>query len=601
MSAPTSTRDEAPPYRDARLAVPPALASALSALGAVALLLFLTRKLLLDADRLPGDFQSDAWYIHHQAAALSDTHLPSLSLTAKTAAFYPIFAFYGGTLFVVAALLSFVTGEYGLLAEAIVYALALASAYGGWFWLARQAGVHGWMAHAPAIAWVTAPYVVTNIYGRQDFAESVATNMMPLMVAAAVSVARADRLRAGPAAALAVSTVLFTGSHNLTLLYGTTFLALTAALVLLAVPASRRLLSRRAVVRVLAIVVPAVAVNGWFLIPDLFYAHQTAINVRLEEARALLRKPNDALGLGHLLTPGRPDAKDGGGNTLPVLVLAWALLAVAITRPRGRTAWWRLLGVLVALVVTVVILTSHARVLAGLPSPWPLIQFGMRLGTFALFALCGVLIAALALVGRPRRWLAALLAVVLAVGVVQAVDQIGNARLGPPFAALGLDEAQTYGLGDYADGTLPVITPPANTPVTTVAHGNLDGGTVRLTVREAPGNMFLTNLLSPKAMLDVQGARIVGVWEAPKVVASWQSRRFLVLQIDRRARGNRHTVTIRTARTLPIVAGQVISVLGLLGLAAVAVVTWRGRRRGPRRPRRRPGAGADGSAMPETG
>jgi hypothetical protein len=601
MAVPTSTREAAPPRPRIRLPVPPALAPVLSALGAVALVLFLTRKLLLEYERFPGDFQNDAWYIHHQAAALRDTHLPSLSLTAQTAAMYPFFAFYGGTLFTIAAALALVTGEYGHLAEAVVYVLALASAYGGWFWLARQAGVRGWIAHAPAIAYVTAPYVLTNIYWRQDFAESVATNTMPLMVAAALSVARADRLRPGPALALAVSTVVFTGSHNLTLLYGTTFLLLTAALVLAAVPAARGLLSRRAVLRVLVVVVPAVAVNAWFLLPDLFYSHQTTIGVRVDEARALLRKPDPALGLGHLLTPTRPDTRYGGGNTLPVLVLAWALLAAAVMRPRGRTAWWRALAIMVVLVVAVAVLTSHARVLAGLPSPWPLIQFGMRLGTFALFALCGALIAALALVGRPRRWLVGLLAVVLAVGVAQAAHQISKTQLPPPYPKVSLDRAQTFGLGDYADGTLPVIQPPADAPVTTIIHRSLDDGAVRVTVQEGPGDMFLTNVLSPKAMLEVEGARIVGVWEAPPASPTWQKPRFLVLQIDPGARGDSHTIVVRTARTAPIVAGRVVSLLGLLGLAAVAAFTWRARRRGPRPPRRPRGAAADGSATPGPG
>lgn len=601
MSAPTSPRLTPQPRLRSRLAAPPALGPILSALGAAALILFLTRKLLLEPSRFPGDFQSDAWYIHHQATALRDTHLPSLSFTARTAAFYPFFAFYGGTLFTIAAALSLVTGEGAHLAQAIVYVLALASAYGGWLWLARQAGVRGWVAHAPAVAWVTAPYVLTNIFWRHDFAESVATNVMPLLVAAVLSVAPADRLRAGPAAALAVSTIVFTGSHNLTLLYGTTFLVLAVALVLLVAPTARGLVSRRALVRVLAVVVPAVAVNAWFLLPDLFYSHHTAIGVRVDEARALLRKPNPALGLGHLVTPTRPDTLYGGGNTLPVLVLAWALLAVAVARPRGRAAWWRVLGVMVALVAAVVILTSHARVLAGLPSPWPLIQFGMRLGTYALFALCASLIAALALVGPPRRWLLALLAAVLAVGVAQAAHQVGKTLLPAPYPPTTLDQAQTFGMGDYADGRLPVIRPPAKAPVTAIVHGSLDGGTVRMSVREEPGDMFLTNILSPEAMLDVEGARIVGVWEATPAGEGWQKPRFLVLQIDPRARGNQHEVVIRTARTAPIVAGEVLSVFGLLGLAAVAAVTWRGRRRGPRPPRRRRGAVADGSATPGPG
>ena len=68
-----------------------------------------------------------------------------------------------------------------------------------------MAGVRSWQAHAPAILYLTAPYVVTNINVRQDLAEVVATAMIPPIVAATLSILRADRLHAGPAAALAAS------------------------------------------------------------------------------------------------------------------------------------------------------------------------------------------------------------------------------------------------------------------------------------------------------------------------------------------------------------------------------------------------------------
>jgi hypothetical protein len=561
------------------------------ALAVTALLLWITRRLFLDGDQLDRDFANDAWYARHQAEALRDGHLPSLFLSQSRSAFYPIFAFYGGTLFVVFAAVSLVTGN-ALVAEAIVYVAALAAAYGGWLWLARMAGVRRWLAHAPAIAYVTAPYVITNIYARQDLVETVATAMMPLMVAAAISVGRAERLRAGPVAALAVATILFTGSHNLTLLFGTLFLVLLGLLVVAAVPAARTLVGRRGALRVLVVVVPAVAVNAWFLLPDLFYASHTAIAQRTEAARALLRVDADEFSLGHLLTPGRPDAAEASGYTLPVLVLVWAVLALIAARPPRRSPLVRLFAVLAALTLAIVVLIPHADVVAALPSPVVLLQSAGRLVTFAVFGICALLLVALAAARRPGRALSAALVAVLALGTVQALGQAGNVVLATGPTTPPIDDVTTFGLGDYADAGLPIVTPPANAPSTTLGFANVRRNRAELTISAAPGTMFLTNLMGPAAMLHAEGVRFVARWAVPSP-EGWQRRWYLVAQIDPGATGTRHRVVITPARSAPIVAGRVISVLGLAGLLALAaVIALRAAPLRPRapRPRRRSAA-----------
>lgn len=554
----------------------------LEALAVALLLALVTRLLFADGDRLDRDFSNDAWYARHQADALRDGHLPSLFLTQSRSAFYPIFAFYGGTLFVLFAGLSLVTGD-ALVAEAIMYVLALSMAYGGWLWLARQAGVGRWLAHAPAIAYVTAPYVITNIYARQDLAETVATAAVPLMVAAALSVARADRLRAGPAAALAVATLLFTGSHNLTLLFGTLFLVALGLLVVAGVPGARRAVPRRGALRVLAVVAPAVAVNAWFLLPDLFSASHTAIAQRTEAARTLLRADADAFSLAHLLTPGRPDAAEASGYTLPILVVAWSAVALVAARAPWRSTFVRLAAVLAVATVAVVALVGHAGAIGALPSPFVLLQGGGRLVTFALFGICGLLVAALAAARRPGRALTVVLAAVLALGTVQALAQAGNVVRAPGPVLPPMDGVTTFGLGDYADATLPIVTPPADAPSVTLSHATVRGDRAQLTIAAAPGTMFLTNVMAPADMLHAEGVSFVARWAAPSP-EGWQRRWYLVAQIDPRATGNRHRVVITPARTARIFAGRVLSALGLLGLLALAAVSV-ARRRAPLRPR----------------
>src|SRR3954453_13789292 len=91
---------------------------------------------------------------------------------------------------------------------------------GGWGWLGRQAGLGGWVAHAPALIYVTAAYVLTNAYARGTWPELVATSAIPLVIAGGWWLLRAPRWRAGPVAAWVIAVVLFTGSHNLTLAWG---------------------------------------------------------------------------------------------------------------------------------------------------------------------------------------------------------------------------------------------------------------------------------------------------------------------------------------------------------------------------------------------
>ena len=57
------------------------------------------------------------------------------------------------------------------------------SAYGGFYWLGRLAGLGRFVAQVPALIFVTSAYYVTLIYGRGDWPEFVAVSSMPLLVA----------------------------------------------------------------------------------------------------------------------------------------------------------------------------------------------------------------------------------------------------------------------------------------------------------------------------------------------------------------------------------------------------------------------------------
>jgi hypothetical protein len=565
----------------------PIVRATAAALGIAALLVMLNWTSITDPAHMDADFHADSWFMQHQAASLRQSLVPSLSLTADASAFYPIFAFYGGTLFVFGGLIKLLVGS-GEASETILSLLALATAYGGWLWLARMAGVRSWPAHAPAILYVTTPYVVTNINVREDFAELMATSMLPLMVASALSVLRRDRLRAGPAAALAVSVVLFGGSHNLTLLWGSTILAIAMLAVAVGVPTARRHLSTRGVLRVLLIVVPAMAVNAWYLLPNLVYHSDTIIANRIDEWKALLDGLHPELGAKSLFALGRPSELEPGFTiTLPVLAMGWVVVAAVVSRAQWRGAWARMLAVLTLSTVGVIAVMINPRWIRVLPDPWQMIQYSYRLETYALFGICGAIIAALVLVDRSgRRWLIGLLLPILAFCVIGAAIQRHDAPRGDSPWKFDIDDSAPFSIGDFTDAKLREIPLDPSSQPLVLKRAVVKGGRIDGAVRAAPGDLLYTTLMTPSRMLHVEGAKVVGRWPGPPAGPEWQTRWALVLQVADDAQPGNARIVIEQAHSLPIVAGRIISLVGLLTLAAIGATLLAGavrrRRSGPR-------------------
>jgi hypothetical protein len=566
----------------------PFLGAVVAAAGVAALLVMLNWTSITDASHLVHDFPADAWLMQHQAAALREGIIAPLTLTADSAAFYPVFAFYGGTLFLVGGVITLLVGSADA-AETTMTILALAAAYGGWFWLARMAGVRSWPAHAPAIIYVTAPYVLTNINVRQDFAELVAGAVVPLMVASALSVMRADRLRAGPAAALAASVVVFGGSHNLTLLWGTTILVIAAPAVAIGVPQVRRQVSTRGVLRVLTVVVPAMSVNAWYLLPGLAYHTDTVIANRIDEWKALLKTSHPELGAEYLFALGRPSAFAGSGLTitLPVLAIGWVIIAAVVCRAQWQTTWARMLAILVLLTVAVFVVMTHPRWILALPDPWQMIQYSYRLVTFVLFGICGAIIAALVLVDRSgRRWLIWLLVPVMVFSVIGAAIQRHEAPRGAAPMSADIDSYGSFNIGDYADGRLRELPPDQNRQILIATRASVKEGRLVSDLRAAPREVIYTNLMVSPRLVDIEGARVIGRWPGPPAGVEWQSRWALVLQVADDAKAGKARIVVQEARSLPIVAGRIVSLLGVLGLVAIGVAilagTVRRRRAGPR-------------------
>jgi hypothetical protein len=415
--------------------------------------------------------------------------------------------------------------------------------------------------------------LLTNINVRQDLAEVVATAAIPPLLASGLSVLRADRLEAGPVAVLAASTIAFGGSHNLTLLWGATILFVAGSALAAGVPQARKQFTKHGVLRVLAVIVPAMAVNAWYLLPDLAYHSDTVIAHRIDEWKALLRGPHPEVGVRHLFALSHPSVAPGLVLTLPVLAMGWVVVAALATRRQWRETWARTLAILTSLTVAILVVMAHPSWILALPDPWLMIQFSFRLMTFVLFGICGAVIAALALVDRStHRWLIGLLLPILAVSVISAAIQRHDAPRGNFTTSVHLDRYLAFNLGDFADGRLRQLSSGYGTKVMNMSRTGVRRSHIVADVSAAPGDVLYTSLLTPARMLDVQGASVIGRWPGQPSGPGWQARWGLVLQVDHNVTAGKAHIVIRAARGLPIRGGQIISLFGLLGLAANAVV-----------------------------
>ena len=378
--------------------------------------LLIASPLLFTSNGFAPDLTNAMWLAGYQQHVIAAHLHPTLFLqTQQEGVFYPLFAFYGGTLFALTGALAVVLGGSTILGFEAMTLAAIAAAYGGIFWLARQLGVKGALAHAPALVFVTSAYYITNLYGRGDWTEFIAGSTLPLLFAASLRLVR-GRLSLGPVACLVAASVVLSGSHNITLLWGTTLAVATLACYWLLSGRSRELPWRR-MLAVAGLIALGVGLNGWFLLPDLHYGYDTIISGFAAEAAArggLHAGEYGATGFfntfGVIFDPLRTVPSESTTPALyvqaPVLALIWGLLAAPLAwRERRLRA-----GVATALIVLasllVLIMSPGAPFSGGwslLPAVFQQIQATYRLQTYVALACAGlVLLGALALTRRAQ-------------------------------------------------------------------------------------------------------------------------------------------------------------------------------------------------------
>jgi len=538
----------------------------------------------------PGDYANYLWLAWVAGKETVAAGQPVFFIhTGLDGPFYPIFAFYGGTLFVATGLLGQLLDGQILVAYAAVWVLAISSAYLGTLWLARQIGVRGLVSHAPAICVVTSAYYITNLYARADYPEFVAVSTIPSLVASGLWLLRAPRWRAGPVVIFTVATVMLTGSHNLTLLWAFTF-----GLVGLLLVALVRGLPHRVRVWRLAMVaglgLASVCVNGWFLLTDLTHGHSVELGANQSTSQTGANPYLDSLGT--LLNPFRYTPPQLSSSRFPIYLrsfyvdapiwfLAWGGLAGAFVLWRSPVARRLLLRYWAALVVLVVLLVWLIATPAwsSFPYPWAETQFPYRINSYLVFAIAlVVLIAGLALqraagsdLGRRTRLVlrsSLLAAVAMSVALClwqEFVPSTNNWFYVNPTAQLaGIHTMPDswYAPNDYANLRGPYL-PVYGGRILWVPWNRISGDSFSGWLPAPAGlGAIETNILGGNYVVQISGMRWLGtVVTGQQVVARLTD-----------SSGPVH-VEISTAPTRAVRYGRILSILGLAAIVLFGLYT----------------------------
>lgn len=580
------------------LSHPPVLWQLFAACVVIAILM---TPMVFSGSSFGGDWPTHLWLIQMQARNISALGHPSLFVQSSLGAFEPWFAFYGGTLYSVVGAASALSGGHTLAVYILSFALAMAMAYGGFAWLAKQAGLNGWPAHVGAFAFLTSAYYIANIFARGAWPETVATSTIPLLAASGIALLRADSWRPAPVLAFVVAAVLFTGSHNITLLYGTIFLALLCVTLAVALGRSR-LPALRRVLAVVGLGLLCAGVNLWFLLPDLAFQGKTSI------AHSFTHPPTIGGGLSWwtLLNPIR-NSHIPNFSTLdmqiPTLALVWAIAALALGWRRLVPLWRRIAIALAVTGLPFLAVLFFPGLWHVLPKLLWSIQFPYRLLSYVDYSVVGlVTVGVLALLGSRRgRWRTALVVLGIAFVLLEGGQAINQAWSGPSSlhsraeafpggskAPEFWDRFVTY--LQYQDTSLPVIS--ATIPeVPGLTFYNGEGANViPVPVTQEPKESYTveftpsktgtvnTNVISGPYLVAVHGGKFVGRTPYSE----------LIMSVKKHASGPTK-VTFSAARTWPIVLGEWVTyvcILVLLALVGVVTLRWamRWRRRSPSAP-----------------
>jgi hypothetical protein len=544
------------------------------------------------------EWGNSLWLLELQTAHVQAHGLPTYFIDVAGTYFYPQQLFYAGPLISVLAYPSVIFGAWPVFAAVTAAAFMAASA--GISWTARNLGVPARLALLPGLLFATTPYFVSNLYGRGDWAELVGTGALAVAIGAATSLLMgSSRSTAGTAAILALVVATIGGVHNLTLFFSALVAPLLAVAVLPLIEAPRRAVLRRYLL-VIGAAVLGLALDGVFLVPNVWLSARTYIS---HVSTSLLTQVTGFDQLSIILNPLPVQPAGTSGNDAHTqtlaLALAWALgtaVWVAVRRHLPRNVAMAL-TVLLASCMGVALLVSHPLWWLHFPTTLRAIQFTFRLVTYlALLTVVAVAILLSLRVIRSNRTAVALLVAATAWQLGVAVYLAVGAKAEPPGAntpARAIRPTTTPAAYPFFQQQSfrmfvehPVMTPSAVASVRPV--GDDTPSQVELYGSQPAGSFVATGIVGSPLIRITGDARITGVSSDDLAVlyikrSPWRATVSPVCKICVGAfSGN---------APMPLLAGRLLTGLGVIGLGALVVVALVDRRRrGP--PRAGPGPSA---------
>jgi hypothetical protein len=534
------------------------------------------------------DWTLHLWAIRQQQWNIDAMGHPGLFLSARPlGAFYPLFAFVGSGIYSVGAYLAIVSGP--IVAYKSLYLLGLCLGYGGFTWLAVQFEIRGWRSQVPGAVLVTGAYFVTDMAGRGDFAEFIAISSIPFLIAAVCRVLRSEHVRHRHRLAVLLGVFVFTGSHNITLLWGSAFIVLLGVLAVITWASRlRRAVPWARIGQILGLGIVGAGLNAWYLFPDLAYGLDTDVGSVTKITRPGTVFVHPAL----VLNPFRPADRSPSivsffardiRLSFPVLFFAWALLVVIVMWRGSDWAARRLVVGLVGLTAAFVVFVVAEGPWRWLPRAFWTVQFTFRLDAYVLLSTALLVMVALVWEARAsdsvRHSMALVLAAIVAFNVVVATWQIWRVRseyvTGPYEVATHGHFAQRvvasryavppswYPTGDFRDLSAPLVAVPAGRTMTVPlreVHGSSFSGALAVPDGPAP---FATNIAAGPRFVRMTGVTAVGR-SADGFVVAVRAANVPASGVVR--------VTIRQAETAPLRTGEIVSAFS--ALAALALIVW---------------------------
>jgi len=517
------------------------------------------------------DFGNHLWAVWVQSQAIAGDGVPTYFLnTTVGGVFDPFYMFYGGTLYALTGAVSAFLGGSARIAYVGVIVLSIAAAYGGVLWFARQFGARSWMAHAPALTYVASAYYVTNIYGRGAWPEFVAVSALALLIAAGAWIARAPRLRALPCVLFVGAAVIASGSHTITLVWGSIVIA--ATLLALRLLLKQPLAPTRRVGLLLGLLTLAVCVNAWFLLPNLVNASDTQIASTADFSWSLSREFNSPRAL---FEPLRYVPSSSSSPALfvqvPMWLLMWALAAMFVLRARLETPLRRCAAAYAIVLAGLLALIMVGPLWDVVPEPLRVIQLPYRLNTYVAMSVAGLVLVAVLAVQRAepreRRLLGRGLAAAMTVSVALCVWQLWIPEthykltyddVRDALVSRSIAPRTWYSNNAYHDTRAPIVAASSRRWLV-IDPKTVSGNSATLSVTPPPGREpFLINLGAGPGVVRISGVELLGRHKEGVVVA-------------RRPAAGSGPLTLTVKTTATARTGVVVTLLAILALIGAAI------------------------------